>query len=197
MILPSLLPRTFTPWLWAAAAAAAAATCPHTAWAQVQPPVGAMTYAAALAGAAQPVPTLAQWGVVVLSLLMAPLAWRAARWRLASLVLAASPGVLAAALLVAVSWSGKAEAQGAVAVLLDSPAGGTADIPYDAALDTPHSDFMSPYVVRNTTGQALRVTGITLTSGHAQRSTMSNPPCAVGGMLAPGAVCHLMVSKPR
>jgi len=132
--------------------------------------------------------------VVVLSLLMAPLAWRAARGRLASLVLAASPGVLAAALLVAVSWSGKAEAQGAVAVLLDSPAGGTADIPYDAALDTPHSDFMSPYVVRNTTGQALRVTGITLTSGHAQRSTMSNPPCAVGtGCAAPArAAAYVM-----
>ena len=39
---------------------------------QAQPPVGTITYA--LAGAAQPVPTLTQWGVLLLSLLLAPLA---------------------------------------------------------------------------------------------------------------------------
>ncbi len=81
-----------------------------SAWAQAQPPVGAITYVAGLAGPVQPVPTLAEWGVLVLSLLMALMAWRAARGRLACLVLAIAPGVLAAAMLVATSWSGPAEA---------------------------------------------------------------------------------------
>ena len=35
------------------------------AWAQAQPPVGTITFAAALAGAAQPVPTMAQWALVI------------------------------------------------------------------------------------------------------------------------------------
>ena len=58
-------------------AGAAAAACAPLAWAQAQPPVGSITYAGALAPAAQSVPTLGQWAVVVLSLLLLPLARRA------------------------------------------------------------------------------------------------------------------------
>lgn len=168
------------------------------AWAQGQPPVGAITYAAALAGAAQPVPSLAQWGVVVLSLLMAPLAWRVARGRLACLALAASPGLLAAAMLMAASWSGQAEAQPvADDVLLASPSGGTADIPYQAALDLAWTDYMYQYQVRNTSGQSVRITGITYTAGHNDRDPRDPPRCTAGLVLAASEGCYVLVSKPR
>ncbi len=89
--------------------------------------MGAIAYAGL--AAAQPVPTLTQWGLLLLSLLLAPLAWRAARGRLACLALA-GPGLLAAALLLAAGWSGQVEAQPTAPgdVLLDNPAGGTADM---------------------------------------------------------------------
>ena len=187
--------RNFANMLAVIAAAAAPA-----AWAQGQPPIGTITFAAALASTVQPVPTLAQWGVVTLSLLMALLAWRTARSRLACLAVAAGPVVLAAALLVSASWSGQAEAQpvpGAADVALDNPAGGTADIPYMTWLDSPGTDYMYQYEVRNTTAKALRIAGITLTPGHNERSPSDSPRCTVGSMLAANEGCYLLVSKPH
>lgn len=178
---------------------AAAAT--PAAWAQAQPPVGSITYAAALAGAAQPVPTLAHGAMVVLSLLMAPVAWRAARGRLACLALAAGPAVLAGALLGAAAWSGHAEARSKVSggsdVLLNNPAGGMADIPYHAALDTAFRDYMYEYEVRNTTAASVRITGVTLTTGHNDRPMATTPRCVAGLVLAADETCYLLVSKPR
>ena len=179
-------------------AVALAATASSTAWAQAQPPVGSITYAALAASNAQPVPSLAQWGVVLLSLLIAPVAWRAARGRLPSLVLAAGPGVLAAALLVAASWSGQAEAVPVGGdVELNNPAGGSADIPYSAALDSAGADYMHQYEVQNTTGQSVRITGVTLTAGHTDRNPMGGVRCTVGAVLAANESCQLLVSKPR
>ena len=180
----------------AALLATAAAACPPIAWAQAQPPVGTISYA--LAAAAQPVPTLAQWAVVLLSLLLVPLAWRAARGRLACLALA-GPGLLAAALLLAAGWSERAQAQPMAPgdVLLDNPAGGTADIPYCAALDSHFADFMCGYEVGNATGQPVRITGIALTPEHTDREPMDTPRCTAGLVLAPGEGCYLLVSKPH
>ncbi|QLA80672.1 midcut-by-XrtH protein [Acidovorax sp. JMULE5] len=169
-----------------------------SAWAQAQPPVGAITYVAGLAGPVQPVPTLAEWGVLVLSLLMALMAWRAARGRLACLVLAIAPGVLAAAMLVATSWSGPAEAAPAPDdVQLNNPSGGTADIPYHTSLDRAAADYMHQYQVRNTTGQSVRITGVSLTPGHNDRDPRDPPRCTVGTVLAADESCNLLVSKPR
>ncbi|GAD22663.1 midcut-by-XrtH protein [Acidovorax sp. MR-S7] len=188
--------RTLYPLRSAAALLAATACCAPAAWAQAQPPVGTITYA--LAGAAQPVPTLTQWGVLLLSLLLAPLAWRAARGRLTCLALA-GPGLLAAALLLAAGWSERAQALPLAMgdVLLDNPAGGSADIPYHVALDTPFADFMYQYEVGNATGQPLRITGITLTPAHTDRAPMDTPRCTAGLVLAPGEGCYLLVSKPH
>ena len=178
------------------AALLASAACAPAAWTQAQPPVGAITYAGL--AAAQPVPTLTQWGVLLLSLLLAPLAWRAARGRLTCLALA-GPGLLAAALLLAAGWSGQVEAQPTAPgdVLLDNPAGGTADIPYCAALDSHFADFMCGYEVGNTTGRPLRITGIALTPGHTDRAPMDTPRCTAGLVLPAGESCYLLVSKPH
>lgn len=187
-------PLRFRPW--ASLLATTALAVSGSAWAQAQPPVGAVTYVAALT--AQPVPTLAQWGVMVLSLLMALLAWRAGRNRLVCLALAAAPSVLAAAMLVAASWSGPAEAQPVVDdVLLDNPSGGTADIPYHASLDWAAADYMHQYEVRNTTGQTVRITNITLTAGHNNRNPLDTPRCTLGTVLAADEGCFLLVSKPH
>jgi hypothetical protein len=167
--------RTLHP-LRSTAALLTAAACAPAAWAQAQPPVGVITYAGL--AAAQAVPTLTQWGVLLLSLLLAPLAWRAARGRLACLALA-GPGLLAAALL------------------LDNAAGGSADIPYHAALDTPFADFLYQYEVGNATGQPLRITGTTLTPGHTDRAPLDTPRCTAGLVLAPGEGCYLRVGKPH
>lgn len=178
------------------AALLSSAACAPAAWAQAQPPVGSITYAGL--AATQPVPTLTLWGVLLLSLLLAALAWRAARGPLAGLALA-GPGLLAAALLLAAGWSGQVEAQPAAPgdVLLDNPAGGTADIPYHVALDTAFADFMYQYEVGNATGQPLRITGISLTPGHDDRAPMDTPRCTAGLVLPAGESCHLLVSKPR
>ncbi len=169
-----------------------------SAWAQAQPPVGAITYVAGLAGPAQPVPTLAEWGVLVLSLLMVLMAWRAARGHLASLMLAVAPGVLAAAMLVATSWNSPAEAQPmGASVLLDNPSGATADIPYRESLDWAAADYMHQYEVRNTTGQTVRITDITLIAGHNNRNPLDTPRCTVGMVLAADEGCFLLVSKPH
>lgn len=169
-----------------------------SAWAQAQPPVGAITYAAGLAGPAQPVPTLAEWGVMALSLLIALMAWRAARGRLACLVLAIAPGALAAAMLMATSWSGPAEAAPAPDdVQLNNPSGGNADIPYHTSLDRAAADFMHQYRVRNTTGQSVRITGVSLTPEHNDRDPRDPPRCTVGTVLAAHEICNLLVSKPR
>ena len=186
----------FRPWASLLATTALAAS--GSVWAQAQPPVGAITYVAGLAGPAQPVPTLAEWGVLVLSLLMALMAWRAARGHLASLMLAIAPGVLAAAMLVATSWSSPVEAQPmGVSVLLDNPSGATADIPYHESLDWPAADYMHQYEVRNTTGQTVRITDITLTAGHNNRNPLDTPRCTVGMVLAADEGCFLLVSKPH
>jgi len=179
-------------------AGAAAAACAPLALAQAQPPVGSITYAGALAPAAQPVPTLGQWAVVVLSLLLLPLAWRAARGRLACLALA-GPGLLAGALLLAAGWSERAQAVpvGMGDVLLDNAAGGTAAVPYHAALDTPFADYMHQYEVANATGQALRITAVTLAPPHEARAHGDTPRCAPALVLAPGQSCYLLVAKPH
>lgn len=174
--------------------AASGAPC---AWAQAQPPVGTITFAAALAGAAQPVPTMAQWALVILSLLMVPVAWRAARGRMGCWAWAAGPGFLTAVMLMT-SWSRDADAVPVeVDVVLDNPAGGSADIPYHAALDLAFADFMHQYGVRNTTTQSLRITGITLTPAHNDRDPRDPPRCTVGMVLAAGERCYLLVSKPH
>ena len=173
-----------------------AAAFTGSAWAQALPPVGSIPYV--LAGSAQSVPALAPWGLGLLSLLMVPLAWRLGRSHRALLGLGAS-GLLGAALLATAGWSAPAVAQGAPGnnVLLDSPTGGTADIPYVASLDSAFSDFMADYEVRNTAEQALLITGVTLKPGHTDRDPMQTPHCVTGLTLAPGAVCHLLVSKPH
>jgi hypothetical protein len=187
--------RTLHP-LRSTAALLTAAACAPAAGAQAQPPVGVITYAGL--AAAQAVPTLTQWGVLLLSLLLAPLAWRAARGRLACLALA-GPGLLAAALLLAAGWSERAQALPLAMgdVLLDNAAGGSADIPYHAALDTPFADFLYQYEVGNATGQPLRITGTTLTPGHTDRAPLDTPRCTAGLVLAPGEGCYLRVGKPH
>ncbi len=186
--------RTFA----ALPAVALAAAASPAAWAQGQPPVGTITYALLAASNAQPVPSLAQWGVVLLSLLMAPVAWRVARHRMACLALL-GPGLLGAALLAAAAWSGQAQALPAPLgdVPLDNAAGGTADIPYHAALDTAFADYMYQYEVGNGSGQTVRITGITLTAGHTNRNPMDTPRCTVGLVLAPNETCYLLVGKPH
>ena len=63
----------------------------------------------------------------------------------------------------------------------------------------PHSQAVrgADYEVRNTAEQALLITGVTLKPGHTDRDPMQTPHCVAGLTLAPGAVCHLLVSKPH
>ncbi|MDR6769022.1 hypothetical protein J2W88_004330 [Acidovorax delafieldii] len=96
------------------------------------------------------------------------------------------------------SWSRDADAVPVeVDVVLDNPVGGSADIPYHAALDLAFADFMHQYGVRNTTTQSLRITGITLTPVHNDRDPRDPPRCTVGMVLAAGERCYLLVSKPH
>ena len=163
------------------------------AWAQAAP-VGAVAYAP-LAGA-QAVPTLSQWGMAALALVLAALASRLLRGQGGVLRLAAL-GLLAGAALLASPWSGQALARPADDVLLDNPAGGTAPLPDHPDFERPFADYMHGYTVRNTTGRPQRIKAVTVTAAHRIMNSHDDTQCTVGQILAPAASCSVVVGRPH
>jgi hypothetical protein len=180
---PATAPRIAVLW-------AAATLAPAAAWAQGAP-VGAVTYAPLAAPAA--VPTLSQWGLVVLVLLLAAAGRHLLRHAGRGVVRAIVPGLLACAALLCMPWGGQAIALPSSEVMLDNPAGGVADIPDHPDLDIAFMDYLHEYEVRNTTDRPQKIIAVSVTPTH--RLFNSGDPCAVGQMLAPMAVCYLRVGR--
>ncbi|MBV7429630.1 midcut-by-XrtH protein [Acidovorax sp. sif1233] len=183
---PATAPRIAL--LWAAAAAAPAA------WAQGAP-VGAVAYAPLAAPAA--VPTLSQWGLLVLVLLLAAAARHLLRHAGHGVVRAIVPGLLACAALLCMPWGGQAIAVPSSDVPLDNPAGGVADIPDHPDLERAFADYLHAYEVRNTTDRPQRITAVSVTAAHRIQGPGDETRCTVGQTLAPMASCHLVVGRPH
>lgn len=173
--------------------AGAAAYAPG-AWAQAGAPVGAIAFAPALA-ATQSVPTLSQWGLAALALL---LALGSRRWlRGPGAARAVALGLLAGAALLSTPWVGQALAQPVSALLLDNPAGGTIDLPDHPDFERPFADYMHAYEVRNVTDRPLRITAITVTAAHRITGPLGDTRCTTGRTLAPLASCQIEVGRPH
>ncbi|KRD21834.1 hypothetical protein ASE39_05365 [Acidovorax sp. Root267] len=170
--------------LWAAAAIA------PTAWAQGAP-VGTVAYAPL--ASVQAVPTLSQWALAALVLVLAALARHLLRHGANGVVRALLPGLLACAALLCMPWGGQAIALPSSEVVLDNPAGGVADIPDHPDLEIAFRDYLHVYEVRNTTDRPQQITAVSVTPVHRLFDT--DDRCTVGQMLAPMAVCYLRVGR--
>ncbi|WP_198969926.1 midcut-by-XrtH protein [Xylophilus sp. ASV27] len=176
-----------------AGALALAAGTQAPAWAQA---VGNITYAPLSAGT-QSVPTLSQWGMAALALLLAAGARHLLRGHGNGVVRTAMLGLVAGAALLAMPWSGQALAVPASEVLLDKPAGGSVDLPDHPDFELPFADFMHGYEVRNTTDRPLRITAVDVTAAHRIAGPSDETRCSVDQTLAPLASCQIVVSRPH
>ncbi len=161
--------------------------CAPSAWGQS---VGSVTYAPAALAGAHGVPTLSQWALWGLALVLGVLAVRSTGRGTAR---AAAAGLLACAALLGTPWGGPAAAQPALGpeVLLDQEDGGQAPIAHHPDLDA--GDRFHVYEVLNDTPRPQRITAIDFTGMHEQLYQGDQGQCAVGAVLAPQARCEIAV----
>lgn len=173
---PTLLPRT------------ALLACCAPALAQAAP-IGGVGYGP-LAAAAQAVPTLSQWALWGLALVLAVLAARRAG-RMATRL--AVGGLIAAAALGGLApWGGQALALPLLS--MDNPAGGTVELPDRP--DLHGGDWFAEYEVSNATGKAQRILSVSVEADYTINQSTQNR-CTPGQTLAPGDSCVVGVNTRR
>lgn len=149
------------------------------------PAVGAViTYAAAGASA---IPTLSEWGLIGMALLVAAMAYRSLRGRLGNKPLAAVllAGTLVLGAIPSTGWIRPAAAVVVSEVALPLAGGGTANVT-DLNVDVP---------VKNTSGVPLKIVSVVATGVNFIDNPAATPKCAAGQILAVGAVCYVKVSN--
>ncbi len=150
-----------------------------------QAPIATTTIAyAPAAAAASPagVPTLSEWGLIVLVGFMAFAAFRAMRKggaaRLFSLLAFGAAAVIGAAHFATPT-------QAAPFLAFDQASGGV--INWSGVGET---------AVENTTGVALKITAISYVGGVTPMTPIGTPECVVGLSVNPGAACYIRVINP-
>ena len=127
----------------------------------------------------QAIPTLSQSMLVVLSLVLAMLAYRGLRNRSRGKTLSM---LLAFGVLALAEVSGTDLIQDAQAILLGfiSSSGGVISIPSSGELQ-----------IQNTSGVAIQIAAATLTAGYTDFATAGTPHCAVGLVVENGNSCYV------
>ena len=159
---------------------------PAAGFAGMAPPLGVITYAP---GAVSAVPTLSEWGLLAMALLLVLMAYRVLRNQLGGRPLASF--VLAGALgLGMVSGEHALRSAYAIVVLpvvsLTSASGGSVNVV---------SYGLSQ--VTNDSGVPQTITSMVATGENRYFSTEfeATPPCAVGQVVAPAASCYVYVNS--
>ncbi len=152
-------------------------------------PIGSVNYGP-LAAAAQTVPTLSQWALWGLALVLAVLAARragrmAGRLAVGGLIAAAALGGLA-------PWGGRALALPPLS--MDNPAGGTVELPDSP--DLHGGDWFTQYEVSNATGKAQRILAVSVGADYTINQSTQNL-CTPGQTLEPEDSCVVGVNTRR
>ena len=140
--------------------------------------------------AAQNVPTLSEWALMGMVMLLGMVAYLAMRIQRRGASKLLGLGAMALVALSSAAWNRPAAAVVVPDALMSIAAGGTADLPHRSALFSFPWTYV--YQVQNQTGQAQRVTAVTSISGVSVESPAgSNPECTVGLVLQPNDVCYV------
>lgn len=143
---------------------------------------GGVGYMPGALGAAAPIPTLSEWMLMSLALLLAVLAWRVLRARTGGRPLAS---VILCGALALGALSGNdllRDARAMVATLtFSSPTGGSVTV---QMLNT-------EYEITNVTTVPQQVVSVTPLLGNVAVPTTGSPQCAVGLVVAPTAKCFI------
>lgn len=150
--------------------------------------MGSVSYAPL---AASNVPTVSEWGLIGMAVLVALAAYHAMRAQGSRALKAWTTGLLVCGVLSASLWNHPAIATPPpVEIALDQSTGGVADIPHNAELFFP--PFTHVYTVQNQTAVAQRVTGVsTRPDLLLETPTGFTPECTVGLVLQPDDMCYL------
>jgi len=162
---------------------ALAALAVFSAGAQAPIATTTITYAPAAAAASPAgVPTLSEWGLIVLAGVMALAAFRAMRKggaaRLFSVLAFGAAAVMGAAQFATPT-------QAAPFLAFDQASGGVISWP-----------GIGEIPIENTTGVAQKITAISYVGGVTRRPPVGTPECVVGLSVNPGAICYIRVFNP-
>lgn len=140
--------------------------------------------------AAQNVPTVSEWTLIGMTMLLGLVAYLAMRSQRRGVSRLLGLGAMTLVALSSTLWNQTAQAVPAPDALMSLAAGGTADLPHRSALFSFPWTYV--YLVRNQTGQAQRVTAVTSITGVSVESPAgSNPECTVGLVLQANDVCYV------
>lgn len=172
----------------------AVATVP--AWAQPAPASGTLAYAPV---SAQAIPTMTEWGLIGMAVVLVLLAMKTLRSQGANRLGAWAAGLLGG--IVAISGFSAAKSYALVlqpsVLSMTQTTGGLLTIP-ECLVATSLQKALPTcfYEVKNTTNVAQQVTQISLNPGFALETPPAQPQCAVGSFVQPGASCYVAVRPP-
>jgi len=140
--------------------------------------------------AASSVPTLGEWSLLLLALLVAVVAYRALRGRVNGRLLThlLLGGGLLAGGLIGGHWVQSVQAKGVATLSMDQAGGGTVEV----------TDTNVAVPVMNTSGVAQKITGMRLTSESLSWGNPDETPrCDIGVVVQAGATCYVMLEMPE
>jgi len=143
--------------------------------------------------AASNVPTMSEWALIGMAVVLAAVALYAMRAQNRRVLKMWASGLVACGALSAAFWNRPAVAEPApVEIALDQPPGGVANIPHSTELF--FGDFFHIYTAQNLTDRPQRVTGVSVITGLTLLPpTGFTPECTVGLVLQPNGICYIKV----